>query len=221
MQKVIFYTRASTDINKQKNSVDIQIAVLNRFAINNGFEVVKTFTEYASGGNDERVEFNKALDFAKKNGYFLCAARIDRVSRSMSIFARIQDHLHLLRFAELGNAEPNVMLLGVLLGVAHQERINTSVRVKAAYQQIKLTNPNHAWGNPNIMTDAQPLGLKVRKENAANFNVRIQGVCDDLRSAGYCTLAQLVIRLNDMGITTRRGGPFTTSNLHRVLSYGG
>ena len=67
MQKVIFYTRASTDITKQKNSVDIQIAVLNRFAINNGFEVVKTFTEYASGGNDERVEFNKALDFEKKN----------------------------------------------------------------------------------------------------------------------------------------------------------
>ena len=113
------------------------------------------------------------------------------------------------------------MVLGVLLGVAYQERLNTSVRVKACYQTMKAQNPDLKWGNPNILNDAQPLGLKVRKANAKTYNERIQSMVSDFRLAGYCTMTQLSLRLNEYGVTTRRGNQFTPQNLRRVLNYRG
>ena len=186
----------------------------------NGYELKSSFVEYRTGADDERPEFNKALQLAIKEGATLITWKVDRLSRSLSIFNRIQNHLPLLRFAELGNTEPNIMVLSVLLGVAHQERINTSERVKATYRTLKEQNPSHPWGNPNIMTTAHPLGLKVRKANAASFNARIQAICEDFKKAGYCTLNSLAVKLNELGMTTRRGNPFTCSNLHRILNYG-
>tara|TARA_Y100000310_G_C20686171_1_gene819159 strand:+ start:739 stop:1407 length:669 start_codon:yes stop_codon:yes gene_type:complete len=222
MLKVAYgYARASTDATLQKNSVAIQEAIIQRFAESHGYELKTIYVDYCSGSDDERVEFNKALNRAKLEKATLITWKVDRLSRSMSIFSRIQNSLHLLRFCELGDTEPNVMVLGVLLGVAYQERQNTSVRVKAAYRTLKAEDPNLAWGNPNMATTAQPAGIKVRKANAAAFNSRIQSICDDFRKAGYCTRASLAVKLNELGFTTRRGSQFTADNLRRVLNYGG
>lgn len=220
MKQAIAYIRASTNPELQKNSFAIQEAIITNFAETHNYEITKIFVEYCSGGKDDRPEFNKALKMAVSSNCVLITWKVDRLSRSMSIFARIQDHLSLLRFCEIGDTEPNVMVLGVLLGVAHSERINTSVRVKAAYKTLKAQDPNKLWGNPNIMTDAQPKGLVIRKANAAQYNKYIQSIVTDLKAAGYCTLKSLVLRLNELGITTRRGNTFNIPNLHRVINYG-
>ena len=220
MKSAIAYIRASTNPELQKNSFAIQEAIINNFAETHNYSITKIFVEYCSGGKDDRPEFNKALQMAVSSNCVLITWKVDRLSRSMSIFARIQDHLHLLRFCEIGDTAPNVMVFGVLLGVAHSERVNTSVRVKAAYKTLKAQDPNKLWGNPNIMTDAQPKGLIVRKSNAAQYNKYIQSIVADLRAAGYCTLKSLVLRLNELGITTRRGNTFNIPNLHRIINYG-
>jgi len=217
--KAIAYRRASTNPDLQANSIAIQEAIIGSFCEQNGYELTDSFTEYESGANDERVEFNKALSLAISTNSVLVAWKVDRISRSMSVFSKIQDHLHLLRLCELGNTEPNVMVLGVLLGVAHQERINTSVRVKAAYKTLKAANPDFAWGNPNMGTAVQPLGIAIRQANASAFNERIQEICSDLRKAGYCTINTLALQLNYLGIKTRRGTDFSPRNLKRILSY--
>lgn len=219
IKTAIAYRRASTNPDLQANSIAIQSAIIERFCEQNGYEITHSFTEYESGANDERVEFNKALQLAISTNSVLVAWKVDRISRSMSVFSKIQDHLHLLRLCELGNSEPNVMVLGVLLGVAHQERINTSVRVKAAYQTLKKNNPDFAWGNPKMGSDVQPLGIAVRQANASSFNLRIQEICSDLRKAGYCTINSLALQLNYLGVKTRRGTNFSPRNLKRILSY--
>jgi len=215
------YLRASTDPKTQKNSIEVQKAVINQFANLHGYSIESFYIEYKTGADDEREEFNKCLNRCIKDQSTLISWKIDRMSRSLSIFKKIQDHLHLLRFAELGDIEPNLLLLSVLLGVAHTERVNIGVRVKATYEMLKERNPDHPWGNPNMAADVQPLGEQKRKENATAFNSRIQKLCLDFNKAGYCTLDQLAVKLNEIGITTRRGSKFTVSNLHRVLNYGG
>jgi len=218
-KRAISYVRASTNPDLQANSVAIQTAIIERFAESHGYSLTDTFIEYRTGSDDDRVEFNKALSTAIANDCVLITWKVDRLARSMSIFSRIQNHLHLLRFCDLGDSEPNLMVLSVLLGVATQERINTSVRVKAAYETLKSQNPNLRWGDPNMAKNAQPIGVKVRKANAAKFNARIQSVVSDLRLAGYTDLNVLVAKLSDLGIMTRRGNPFTVRNLSRVLNY--
>ena len=214
------YLRASTDPKKQQNSVDVQKAVIDRFAELCGYQIKQYFIEYKSGADDERPVFNEALNQCITEQAFLITWKVDRMSRSLSIFKKIQNHLGLLRFTELDDSEPNLLLLSVLLGVAHQERINTSVRVKATYQTLKAQNPNLLWGNPRMSEDVQPLGEATRIRNAGNFNRKIQSLCDDFNRAGYCTLREKVVKLNEIGLTTRRGSPFTQSNLHRILNYG-
>ena len=214
------YLRASTNIKLQKNSIEVQKAVLTRFASLNGYDIAGWYIEYRTGADDERVEFNKILNRCVSEQAFLLTWKIDRMSRSLSIFKKIQDHLHLFRFTELGDMEPNLLLLSVLLGVAHQERVNIGVRVKATYETLKAKNPDHPWGNPNMGTHVQPLGEQVRKHNARQFNIKIQQLCSDLKMAGYCTLSSLAVKLNDIGISTRRGSSFTASNLQRILNYG-
>jgi DNA invertase Pin-like site-specific DNA recombinase len=221
MLKTAFaYVRASTNPKLQKNSIQVQKDVINRFAERSGYKIVEYYVEYRTGADDDRVEFNRVLDRCVSEQAYLLTWKVDRMSRSLSIFKTIQNHLHLFRFAELGDTEPNLLLLSVLLGVAHQERLNIGVRVKATYKTLKAKNPDHPWGNPNMGTVVQPLGEQVRKANALTFNTRIQDLCNDLRKAGYCTLSQLAVKLNEIGVSTRRGSSFTPSSLHRVLQYG-
>jgi len=219
MKTAIAYIRASTDPTMQKNSIAIQTAIIERFCEQHGYSIEETYVEYQSGADDERKEFNAALTRTIEEGATLITWKVDRLSRSLSIFAKIQDHLPLIRFCELGDAEVNIMVLSVLLGVAHQERVNTSIRVKAAYKHLKAENPNLKWGNPTIMQTAHPAGLRVRQENAHKFNTRIQAICEDLGKAGYCNRRQMAVQLNSLGLTTRRGRPFTKENLKRVLNY--
>jgi DNA invertase Pin-like site-specific DNA recombinase len=220
-RKAIGYVRASTNPDLQQNSISIQQDLLNEFAKQHNYEITSFYVEYSSGGDDERPVMNEALNYAISNNCVLISWKVDRFARSLSIFSRIQEHLSLLRFTELGDTEPNVMVLSVLLGVAYQERKNTSIRVKASYKYLKEKNPNLAWGNPAMATEVQPLGEKTRIRNATEFNAAIQGIVKDLRSAGYSSIKALAERLNAMGITTRRGKPFTTNNLQRVLAYKG
>ena len=192
IKKAYAYCRISTNETKQKNSIEVQKAVIGSFAKSHGYEIVQYFIEERTGADDDRPIFNDVLNRCVKENAMLLTWKVDRLSRSLSIFNKIQDHLHLIRFVELQDMEPNLLVLSLLLGVAHQERLNIGVRVKATYQMLK----------------------------AKEFNLRIQSLCDDLTKAGYCSLSSLSVKLNEIGITTRRGNNFTRHNLFRILNYG-
>jgi DNA invertase Pin-like site-specific DNA recombinase len=219
MTNCYIYMRASTNPKKQRNSIEVQRSVLSSFASRHGMTIKDEYVEYRTGADDTRPTFNSVLKRCIDEQAVLLTWKVDRLSRSLSIFNKIQDHLHLLRFAELGNTEPNIMVLSVLLGVSHQERLNTSCRVRATYKALKKQTPDLKWGNPRMHEDVAPLGLKVRKTNAREFNANIQSLCEDFRKAGYSSVKELACKLNSIGVKTRRGSLWTIANLHRTLSY--
>ena len=213
------YMRASTNPKKQRNSIEVQETVLSSFASRCGMTIAGAYIEYRTGADDSRPVFNQVLSRCIQEQAILLTWKVDRLSRSLSIFNKIQDHLHLLRFAELGNTPPNIMVLSVLLGVSHQERLNTSCRVRATYKALKKQTPDLKWGNPRMHEEVAPLGLEVRKTNAREFNANIQSLCEDFRKAGYSSIRELACKLNSVGVKTRRGSLWTVPNLHRALSY--
>ena len=216
MKRAISYRRASTNESNQANSLAVQEAVIDRFASAYGYEIESSFCEYASGRNDEREQFNLALAYAVENDCFLIMWKIDRCARSMTIYNRIAKHLHRIRFCEIGDSEPQLMVLAVLLAAAENESVNTSVRVRTAMAHIKANDPSVRFGNPRIMETAYPLGLKVRQTNAKQFNDSILKLVQDLESAGHSDLRSICVRMNELGISTRRGKPWTYSNLYRI-----
>lgn len=213
----IIYLRASTDVSKQANSIIVQRNIITHFCTTYGYNILDEYVEYASGKDDDRPVFNEALQYAVANDTKLICFRIDRLARSMSIFSLISPHLHRLRFTELGDMEPNLMALSVMLAAATQESINTGIRVKTTIAVIKERDPSRRFGNPRIHSTAIPASLKVRQSNAAVFNEHLNSVVCDLRKAGYTTTGAIANRLNDLGILTRSGKLWTYHNLHRVI----
>lgn len=216
MKKAVAYIRASTDEAKQTNSFAVQKAIIEDFAVKNGYSIEIIFSEYSSGRDDERKEFNKALQYCASNDAFLIAYRVDRVARTMSIFSRIQDALPMMRFANLGDIQPNLLLISVLLAVATNESQTTSTRVSAAMQHLK--KEGRVFGNPHINETCRPLGLAAIKKNAREYNDRIKGIVEDLRLAGYNELNTILDQLNFLGVKTRTGKNWNYKNLHRVLN---
>ena len=214
MKKAIIYRRASTNSSKQATSFDIQLVVIEQFCKSYGYEIVKSFEEYMSGTITERPEFNKALDYAVANDCVIVSYRADRISRRLNIFSKIENHLHRFRFAELGDVVPNLIVLGVLFACAENEARAISARVKAGMALSK--SRGNKMGNPN-MKEVQKIGSVVMKANAAEFNQRIIKIVSDLKAAGYTSNKELLDKLNDYGVKTRRGNRFTYKNLLRVL----
>ena len=214
-KQAILYVRASTCEARQSNSHDLQLNSIHSFADAHGYTIVKEFCEYESGMNDSRPVFREALDYAEEHDCFILSYRLDRISRSLTIFNQLNPHLHRFRFSTMGNQELNLIVISVLLSMAHAESKANSERVKQAYKTLKQKNSDLVWGKP-IDDEVRSMGLAVRKENALNFNTHIISVVNDLLSAGY-SLVDIPNRLNQLQITTRRGKTFTYHNLLRII----
>jgi DNA invertase Pin-like site-specific DNA recombinase len=215
-KRAISYRRASTNIDKQRNSLAIQSDVISAFSERFGYKLEKDFSEYQSGTDDDRPAFKEALAYAKANNCYVIIYRLDRLARTLTSFSQFHDVLSHLRFTDLGDTEPNLMLVGFMLTIAAQESVNTSIRVSSSIKHLKEKYPDRVFGNPNLFDDYGAAAIKVRQSNARAFNSRLNGIVEDLRKAGYTKLNQQVTRLNEMGITTRRGKPFTYQNLYRI-----
>lgn len=217
-KRCVLYLRASTNEEKQANSLMVQRAIVRNFAAKYQYEVLGEYVEYASGTDDSRPQFNLDLKHAEEKNLKVICFRVDRLSRSLSVFSKINGMLSSLRFVELGDTPPNLMVISVLIACAQNEVENTRIRVKETLRILKERDGRN-WGNPNIVKDAHPKSIQVRKNNALEFNTRIQSIVRDLRDCGY-TIEECADRLNyQMQIKTRRGALWSRQSLSRVLAY--
>ena len=217
MKTACSYIRASTSAELQPNSLEVQRAIVSNFAMSNGYALNNEFFEYGSGTNDERPEWNAALDYAEQHDAFIICWRVDRFSRSLTSFSKSNPLLSRLRFVELGDIEPTPLVMSVLIAAGQNAAMNTRVRIKETMRVLKERD-GRTWGNPRINETAYPASLKVRQSNARAFNSHISEIVTDLKSAGY-SLSECVEKLNNIGIRTRRGKVWTYHLLRRVVRY--
>tara|TARA_Y100000310_G_C20692161_1_gene823037 strand:- start:3093 stop:3746 length:654 start_codon:yes stop_codon:yes gene_type:complete len=217
MKRSISYLRASVSELAQPNSLEVQRAIIQSFADRAGYIIEREYNEYGSGCNDDRLEWASAIAYAEANDVYIICWKVDRFSRSLSSFSKSSSLLTRLRFVELGDIEPSPMVMAVLVAVGQNEAQNARIRIKETMRILKERD-GRIWGNPRIQETASPVSLKVRQSNARVFNSRISNLVDDFKRAGY-SLKASVVRLNELGITTRRGRPWTYHLLYRVVNY--
>ena len=75
----IIYGRVSS--HNKKDDLKRQIERCTEYAIKNGFNVVKTYKEIASGMNDNRREFNKVINEMDNKKFTLIVENKDRLTR--------------------------------------------------------------------------------------------------------------------------------------------
>ena len=139
MKSVIAYIRVSTQ--KQGKSglgLEAQQAVIRRFADQEGFQIVQTFTEVQSGKDDDRKrpQLNAALDAARKAKAPVIVAKLDRLSRDVHFISGLMKHKVAFIVADLG-ADTDPFMLHLYAALAEKERRMISQRTKDALAAAK------------------------------------------------------------------------------------
>lgn len=90
--KAVIYARVSSEGDRQ--NTDRQVVDLKAYASLAGLEVVRVFTEKASGARDDRPVLDECLDWCcEGNADILLLSEISRLGRSMKIIVDAVDRL--------------------------------------------------------------------------------------------------------------------------------
>lgn len=84
--KAILIARVSTEEQKEAgNSLPAQIARLERYCDNKQFVILKMFSYDESAYSDDRIEFDRIIDFilVQKEKIVVCCDKVDRLSRNI------------------------------------------------------------------------------------------------------------------------------------------
>ncbi|MGR3512959.1 MAG: recombinase family protein [Paracoccaceae bacterium] len=214
MRKYVTYMRVSTaeqgrsglGLEAQKRDISIFLETFSDAP----FEIVGAFVEVQSGKDDARPELTKAIQLAKKKGAELLVAKLDRLSRRVSLIASLMEDPKLsLRVAQMPYADK--FQLHIYAALAEQERDFISKRTKAALQEAKARGQRLGGLRDTTMKRNQSV-----KENARKRAEKLRGLIEPLRESGR-SLREIASELNKAGVTSARGGNWSASQVKRVL----
>lgn len=218
MLSYVIYTRVSTkDQGRSGLGLQAQERDIHLFLSNfspEPYEILGTFSDEQSGGDDSRPELEKALALARSTGAELLVAKLDRLSRRVSFIAALMDDPKLkLRVAQMPYADK--FQLHIYAALAEQERTFISERTKAALQAAKARGVR--LGGLRDATMARNEAAKAKADQAAR---KAMAVIGPLRAAGQ-SLNAVAASLNQMGLRSSRGGKWTAKAVARVLERAG
>ena len=213
MKRLIAYIRKSTD-KGQANSYDRQLAIINDFVAREGFELVETYVEQASGSSKSRPALNSALAASRRLKAPVIVSSVSRLSRSVSFgSALLEDSSLKIIVADLG-VEADPFLLNILLCVAQKERELISKRTKQALAVVKASGKQ--LGNPN-WNKSISLARQAKSQNTSNRDTKYLDIIGMIKSSGVSSYRGIARRMNDMDISSPTGKAISGQFVRRVM----
>ena len=138
--KFITYLRVSTkDQGKSGLGLAAQQAAIDQFLSGRDATVLGSYVEVESGKNDNRPELRKAVAHCRRTDATLLVAKLDRLSRSLLLVAKMLDEMGKgeFEFVCADNPHATRFTLGILAAVAQHERELISQRTRDALAAAK------------------------------------------------------------------------------------
>ena len=213
MKTCIAYIRKSTD-KRQTHSYERQMSIINDFADREGYKVIDTFVEQASGLSCDREALSNALEASRKQKVPVIVSSISRLSRSVSFgSALLNDESLKIIVADLG-VEADPFLLNILLCVAQKEADLISRRTKQSLavlksKGVKLGNPQ--WEKSiNSARDA-------KQKNTARRDEKYLKSIKLIQLSGVTSYRGIARQMNEMGIQSPTGGSVHQTFVRNIL----
>ncbi|SDT47026.1 Site-specific DNA recombinase [Maribacter dokdonensis] len=216
MLQFIAYYRVSTKTQGLSGlGLEAQKESIEKYVRSQSGEILQSFTDIASGKDDNRAELLKAIRAAKKHKAILIVKRLDRLSRGGFKIAVDLEEIG-VKYIESDSPNDNELLRNIKLAIAKDERSRISERTKAALMAKKARGEK--LGNINNLTDEgrKKGAAAMKKKASANMNNRRAKIVIDLLSADKKTLQQMADYLNKNGYLTARGKEFTPVQISRL-----
>ena len=171
-------------------------------------EVIGTYCEVESGAVSDRPQLQAALKLCRDTGAHLIVSKTDRLSRDVEFWAGlIKDKRLTIRVANIPNAD--AFTIHLFAAISMEERRFISQRTKAAMAAAKARG--QVFGNPRLAEIN-----RTRQRNASKHTQKIAPIVLPLRKKGM-TFQQIADTLNEMGITTSKGGRYYRSQVKVIV----
>ncbi len=175
------------------------------------WEVIGTFTDVDSGGDDDRPELGKALALVRRTGATLLVQKIDRLSRRMAFVAPLLDDPKVrLRVATMPSADK--LQLHIYTALAEKEREFIGARTKAALAEAKARGVKLGGLRPTTARRNAAVS-----EGADRHAQRVGSIVLPMREAG-ASLRKIADALNAAGTPTARGGRWEATTVRNILA---
>jgi DNA invertase Pin-like site-specific DNA recombinase len=218
--KIVTYLRVSTA--RQGDSglgLEAQRNAIEAYAMARSGTIVREFLEVESGKNNERPQLAAALHLAKVTGSVLVIAKLDRLSRNAAFLLTLKDSG--VKFIAADMPDANDLTVGVMALVAQQEREAISKRTKEALGAAKARGT--MLGNPNGAAALQraakgnEAAVSIIKAKADAYAADLRPIIQDITSKGIVSLGGIAKALNDLHISTARGGNWHKATVANLL----
>jgi len=172
------------------------------------------FLEIESGRKDNRPNLQAAIAHARKNGGAVVFHRLDRLTRSLSMFVAIRGCG--VKIVCLDTPDFNDITAGIMAVVAEKEAQKIRERTKAALD-AKRANQGE-WRRSMLTDEARLRGSQATKQKAMEDtnNLRAFAFAAMLRNQGH-RVAEISRRLNQATFRTPTNKPFTSTQVNRLL----
>lgn len=215
-KKYVSYLRVSTARQGESGlGLEAQrVAVIN-FVRSQGpdAQIVRELVEIETGKRADRPVLAEAIRECEANGYTLCVAKLDRLSRNLHFVTALQNSK--VDFVAADNPHATPFLIHILVAVAEHERNMISNRTKLALGAAKRRGTK--LGNPRYET-AIAKAVDIRQKIAASRNAELRRMVREvMEKTGLTKLAEIAEALNLRGIKTNRGSTFSPTHIHRLL----
>lgn len=193
-----------------------QASGIAQFCKAEGFEVVEDFTDAASGAAsvDQRPGLSQALAMAAKLKCAVVVSKLDRLSRDVAFISGLMARGVPFIVAELG-ADTDPFVLHLYAALSEKERKMIGQRTRDALAAKKAAGVS--LGNHTNLEEAQEKGRAVASARALAFAKKVAPAIEPMRQAG-ASLKAIADRLNQLGVSTARGGKWTPTAVKRVLT---
>jgi site-specific DNA recombinase len=221
--RIATYTRISTDEDRQPFSLGAQEERSDAYAASqDGWRIVRRFSDQASGATLERAGLQQALSEASAGVYeLLLVYRVDRLSRNVRQLAQLAEDLDRAGVALRSATEPfdtssaaGKMMLQMLGVFAEFERRTIVERITAGMERA-ASQGRWVVGRVPYGFLREP-GTKLLRTDAPHAQV-VRRIFD-LYTREQKGAAEIASRLNREGHAPATGVPFSARSVLRILS---
>jgi DNA invertase Pin-like site-specific DNA recombinase len=217
---IVAYCRVSTEEQQLHGlGLEAQFAAIQEYAARHGGCVVAHYQEAATGRRDtlkNRPELVKALAHARRSGATLVFARWDRLSRNVSVTARLLESS--IDFVACDNPYANRLTIHILAAMAEYESKLRSERLKAVFALMKARGHVFKAGTitPAIVKLGNAASVDAARSRTKELYADLIPLVVAMRRSGM-TGEEVAAALNRDGQRNQRGRPWTRGTVHMML----
>ena len=223
MMRAIAYIRVSTPGQEQGLGFQHQLARIKDYAKEFGYDVQRTFREVHSGMGANsikaREELQKAIKCARTKRWHIIVSTLDRLGRHEESVADLQESLKregLKVIATDYGADAKDELLRIEARDAERTGNAISSATKAALRRRK--KEGKPLGNPTNLSEAQKLGAASNKRKFELMVEEYAPIIGNIIADSRKSKKQIAAALNEQGMTTSSGKPWTERNIRRLFT---